>query len=729
MPGFSNPMRDSDRSTADDRLSARLSATLARSSRGSAELSDVLVVGPTGASSAEAKPGETRATIKPQRAGCRKRVGIAVKRLLEREWRGATPPQLLKLFGSMTLPTLDAASDWAVTISFYLDDDMGWFTAGLTIQIVGGLVWSFMLRREVFDDHMSKRKAWPLALLIGLPGLAPVALAVNTLYTQDAEKGTVQLKLVKAYELVCEALPQLMLQSYVAVSYGRLDPSDRESFDPLLAGSIAISLVGAGASLFGMEAIMRNTKADRSELTELQLSATSVYGVARVLANASMTAMLVFWVALLSCAVKGWAALAAVVVLVGYFNMLNEAIITQIFLGGRGTKLQRRRAAIFYFSTLACMAGTLAAVFFTVPHLDNNYSNSSLPVGGPGDPQHYNCKDRTSSLYTAVASTIATAVLYPLSWLVDSEIGVKGLKMMSWEETVEKDSEGMTEEEVRDAKIIAVWRWADIFADSTLEPAELYRLAQQLRFVARRGDNNQTHFDGWFERDRSWVSNEHNPHSVPAPADGLPKKDREAVRRFWHYQMLCSHLGVSAATSEQLTRKWPPVTMAIADAGAHELTEETFASTLGRKVVRHGRPGLVEGSLAKMADGTFAVLDENPFWDGLVRLRLADGSLANDVGNQDDGSKTQSSAEPTDDDLDRKPAPGSEWIKVDTLTKATAAETDANRAAFKGFDLFPGNVSSIEQGEPIADWFFRALKVPLKQKEKGIIGTIFCGCG
>ena len=61
MPGFSNPMRDSDRSTADDRLSARLSATLARSSRGSsAELSDVLVVGPTGASSAEAKPGETR---------------------------------------------------------------------------------------------------------------------------------------------------------------------------------------------------------------------------------------------------------------------------------------------------------------------------------------------------------------------------------------------------------------------------------------------------------------------------------------------------------------------------------------------------------------------------------------------------------------------------------------------------------------------------------------------
>ena len=33
------------------------------------------------------------------------------------------------------------------------------------------------------------------------------------------------------------------------------------------------------------------------------------------------------------------------------------------------------------------------------------------------------------------------------------------------------------------------------------------------------------------------------------------------------------------------------------------------------------------------------------------------------------------------------------------------------------------------ESEPIADWFFRALKVPLKQKEKGIIGTIFCGCG
>lgn len=169
--------------------------------------------------------------------------------------------------------------------------------------------------------------------------------------------------------------------------------------------------------------------------------------------------------------------------------------------------------------------------------------------------------------------------------------------------------------------------------------------------------------------------------------------------------------------------------MAIGDVGAHELIKETFASTLGRKVVRHGPAGFVEGSLAKMADGfTFAVLDENPYCDGLVRLWLADGSLANGVGNQDDGSKTQSSAEPTDA-LDRTSAPESEWIEVDTLTKATAAETDANRAAFKGFDLFPGNVSPIEQGEPIADWFFRALKVPLKQKEKGIIGTIFCGCG
>ena len=137
--------------------------------------------------------------------------------------------------------------------------------------------------------------------------------------------------------------------------------------------------------------------------------------------------------------------------------------------------------------------------------------------------------------------------------------------------------------------------------------------------------------------------------------------------------------------------------MAIGDVGAHELIKETFASTLGRKVVRHGPAGFVEGSLAKMADGfTFAVLDENPYCDGLVRLWLADGSLANGVGNQDDGSKTQSSAEPTDA-LDRTSAPESEWIEVDTLTKATAAETDANRAAFKGFDLFPGNVSPFGQ--------------------------------
>lgn len=394
-----------------------------------------------------------------RRPSCHKRCSSWLRRGLEMEWRGATVPQLIALISTMVLPTVDSASDWAVTIYFYLDGDTGWFRAGLAIQIIGGLLASLMLRGRVFTD-MNTCKAVPLVLLLGVAGLAPVATALHTLYTQDASDGE-QLKFVKAAEVAFEALPQLMLQSYVAVSYGRFDPSDPESFDPLLASSICIALLATGAAFFAIEA------SNEHRGGRLELSLSSKYGVTKILANTSMTAMLVFWVALLSCAVKGWASIAIVAVVL-------TLLIVMVLDDGEVTKIVRFKLVVW----VICVAGTMAVVFYSVSHLDNNYGNASLPEGGPGEAQHFDCKERTSGLYPAVASTAITAVLLPLSMLFDPGFGVKAFRGSTWQERLAKDSEGMSEEDLWKAKSAAVWRYADVFQDGILEPMEIYRLAR-----------------------------------------------------------------------------------------------------------------------------------------------------------------------------------------------------------------------------------------------------------
>ena len=37
---------------------------------------------------------------------------------------------------------------------------------------------------------------------------------------------------------------------------------------------------------------------------------------------------------------------------------------------------------------------------------------------------------------------------------------------------------GLTEDEVLEAKITAVWKWIDYIEDGTIEPLEIYRIAQ-----------------------------------------------------------------------------------------------------------------------------------------------------------------------------------------------------------------------------------------------------------
>ena len=69
----------------------------------------------------------------------------------------------------------------------------------------------------------------------------------------------------------------------------------------------------------------------------------------------------------------------------------------------------------------------MAAVFFGAEHVDNNYANKSMPIGGPGsgsgpdDPQYFDCRERTSGIYPALFATAMSLVLAPLSVAMDPE--------------------------------------------------------------------------------------------------------------------------------------------------------------------------------------------------------------------------------------------------------------------------------------------------------------------
>ena len=88
-----------------------------------------------------------------------------------------------------------------------------------------------------------------------------------SLWTKDVNALN-HLKVFKVVELVFEALPQAVLQVYVGVAFGLLDPSGAD-FDPLLTGSVAVSLLGAGASFTGFEALGWDGLAMHGEVPDL----------------------------------------------------------------------------------------------------------------------------------------------------------------------------------------------------------------------------------------------------------------------------------------------------------------------------------------------------------------------------------------------------------------------------------------------------------------------------
>eukprot|EP01046_Picozoa_sp_COSAG06_P042144 COSAG06_NODE_5330_length_3548_cov_1.843433_2_plen_889_part_00 len=515
----------------------------------------------------------------PKLGSCRDRCVGKCQLFCMKRVCGFPLPAFLALLGGILMPTLDAQSDWAVAISWYHSGDYGWFKAALIIQLISGTLNGMGIAGVAYDWVLKRWSpkgelgtvcyAFMILLLIGLPlgiaGLAPVALAVILLWDdsedENSEGSTLVMKAFKGMELVFEALPQSVLQVYVGVAYGKLDPSGGQ-LDYLLAVSVFISLLGAGATGAGFETMEND-----------DVTLVSRTGIFLCLLRSAQTAALVFWVALMGCAAKGLAAIALAAAVVLLFLMGIEGFLrngdewnndtpkehcencyrcdgdsdrvcqscccgccgwwgriccenkcrkycckvvheadcdsdcaercfeSTVSLCGIGRDGSVMSGFAWGFIHLLVVGG-IALTFFTAEHVDNNYLNDTLPMAGPGTPQHYDCHERTSGIYPATLATLVSVLLLFPAMLTDPDErrGWKPCQGKSWEQRNAKmedklgrqetccpctkgASRGLTDEELKgeifQAKIKAIWRHANVMGGSYLEPREIMRLGDR----------------------------------------------------------------------------------------------------------------------------------------------------------------------------------------------------------------------------------------------------------
>ena len=445
-------------------------------------------------------------------------------------------PAFLGLLCSLVLPTVDIATDWAVTVAFYLDGQMDWFKIGLIIQLVCGFIAGLLLAGNDLTEKlgMSQRRAYPLGALIGMVGLAQLVHAGIGLSGKMSSAHTLErLKLYKAAELVFEALPQSLLAAWVGVTRGYLDPSS-ESFSVLLTASLCISVLGAGVTCFTLESIGRNG----NTMSEDMLTVVSRYGVAVIVLRAAQHATLVLSIALLGCAVHAWAGVSIVLAVALVFMSGYEAVT-------REGSYSQATGMFLAYATLVC---SIAIVFAAATHVDNNYLDEAQYPGGLGDPQQFDCSSSVA-IGPAYLSFFISCGAFVASMVVDPVLGINRCRTPSWEHKVALEmakmyAEGMTDDDLLEAKISAVYEWADAIKDNGLGPAEILRMSDEL--PVRWGSNV-------LRGGRSGVAVNFidAEEKVQIEWDGANPSDEELVLSDWcsvweleRYEPLCVILGV-----------------------------------------------------------------------------------------------------------------------------------------------------------------------------------------
>lgn len=198
-------------------------------------------------------------------------------------------PAPVLLWAAFVLPTLDAVLDWLVTYHLFSMSHESWlpsFAINLVSGYFMGMVYIFTVRDEGGCANVFT------GVLYGMLGLVPAATVLNAFCTDtgNVRESRAAMKSFVGVQLLLEALPQSVLQTYLGITEGMMDAASA-NYQPLFVVSVAVASLGAGVSMYSIETRLRPG-----------VKFMGRYAAVAVMGYASTFLSLVFWMALTSCA-------------------------------------------------------------------------------------------------------------------------------------------------------------------------------------------------------------------------------------------------------------------------------------------------------------------------------------------------------------------------------------------------------------------------------------------
>jgi hypothetical protein len=337
--------------------------------------------------------------------------------------------QWLKLFAGVFMPMIDSWSDWAVTISWYVDGETWWFGLGIAIMVFSGLVSGVVFWRMTMQDRVKHWRSKELSqeigdlwratkhmgaqlgcVLLGLIGMVPGAQAYLTLKWDDEgnqskrDHSKQTIAFLKGMELVVETLGQTCLQVYIGIAFGRLDPAS-PNFSRTQAFSCILGVVSAGLACFAFESYHRD-----------ELSLSSLYGSVTALWRATQTAGAVTALALTGCAFKAWVVIPALltIALAAYIGAATISV-PAYHLWPLNKQVTAKQNTVLGLMAIALIV-IQGVFFYKVPHLGNNYADALLPITTNSSlPQHFECSTRSDAVIFCVYCLLGSVCLMSAS--------------------------------------------------------------------------------------------------------------------------------------------------------------------------------------------------------------------------------------------------------------------------------------------------------------------------
>jgi hypothetical protein len=178
---------------------------------------------------------------------------------------GLTPCQLFGVIKTPLAGLADNFMDALVLAKWFREGHDNWFWAGLSIHAFAGTCLGMRASQNLAERFPESPRLLFAGLPLGWLGLTPVAAAAVILqegshgHEDMAQEDEKEMQITGSVELVLEALPQAMLQSYIGISYGFFDLSSEE-FDLQLVLSVCMAIFTGGHTLFTGESAERHLK-------------------------------------------------------------------------------------------------------------------------------------------------------------------------------------------------------------------------------------------------------------------------------------------------------------------------------------------------------------------------------------------------------------------------------------------------------------------------------------